>query len=121
MDSENYRKASALTPFGAAASGQESDFLKNVGSNTLTFGAQVLGVDEPRLFDCFELAPYRIALPMYFDEIAEPRELLVADLVAIVKSCGGSYRAAAKLIGASEAFVWQNAKGKKYFKNRTPG
>ena len=87
----------------------------------MTFGAQVLGVDEPPAASALEMMPFRVALPMYFDEIAEPRELLAADLVAIVKSCGGSYRAAGKLIGASEAFVWQNAKGKKYFENRTPG
>ena len=39
VDGENYRQGSALAPISGAASCQESDFFKIVGSNTLTFGA----------------------------------------------------------------------------------
>lgn len=39
MDGERYRQDSALAPFSGAAAGQESDFLKSVGSNNLTIGA----------------------------------------------------------------------------------
>lgn len=39
VDDERYRQSSALAPLSGAASGRESDFLKRVGSNTLTIGA----------------------------------------------------------------------------------
>lgn len=81
-------------------------------------GARESRVDEPPSAQSFELTPFRVTLTMWFNEIAEPRQLLATELAAIVKDCGGSYRAAAKLIGASESFILQNATAKTYRCNR---
>ena len=68
------------------------------------FGAQEFGVDEPIS---------KAILPVYFEVVAEPRELSIAVLTRITALCG-SYAAAARYIGASEAFVRQTVQGKIY-------
>lgn len=64
-------------------------------------GARVAGVDEP-------LLPKPQALiEIEFDEVAEPKALLPADLLRLV-NVYGSYLKVGAAIGASEAFVRQN-------------
>lgn len=53
-----------------------------------------------------------ILLEFEVDEVAEPKGLLAKELWAMVQ-CQGSCVAAARQIGASKAFVQQNAKRNK--------
>lgn len=64
-------------------------------------GARVTGVDEPAWVGS------RALIEIEFDEVAEPKALLPADLLRFV-NIYGSYLKAAEVIGASEAFVRQN-------------
>jgi hypothetical protein len=90
MDKEHFERELASKEVGSRPFRGASEFSTNYGSNTLTVGAREFGVDEPPLASNFELTPFRLVLPIFFDEIAEPRELSRSDLVAVVKSCGGS-------------------------------
>lgn len=54
----------------------------------------------------------QVILSMELEAVAEPKELLPAELLAIVKEAG-SYRLAAEKIGASEAFVRQTIQGRR--------
>lgn len=79
------------------------------------YGAREFGVDEPNAglhSNRFELKASQAVLPMVFDVIVEPKELLGADLIALV-GIHGSFQKVALDIGASEAFVRQTAKNSK--------
>lgn len=80
------------------------------------FGAREFGVDESAagfLSNRFELRASQVVLPVVFDVIVEPKELLGADLENLFRLYG-SYKQVALAIGASEAFVRQRAQNKKY-------
>ncbi|MNJ94887.1 hypothetical protein D3C87_125910 [compost metagenome] len=70
-------------------------------SNSFGNGARVAVVDEPLLGNVQAL------IEIEFDETPEPKALLPADLLQLVKVYG-SYLKAAVAIGASEAFIRQN-------------
>lgn len=105
VDDEHFERELALKGAGFSRSdsplGAVLNFKRNLGSQNLTFGARVAGVDEP-------LLPIPQALiEIEFDEVVEPKALLPSDLLRFV-SLYGSYHKAAAAIGASEAFVRQN-------------
>jgi hypothetical protein len=82
------------------------DLNENFYSSSLTFGAQVAQVDEPRTVFIFELEAY-----------PEAKSLSSADLRALYAATGSFYKVA-DLIGASEAFARQNANKSKKSKRR---
>ncbi|MGZ3806187.1 MAG: hypothetical protein ACXVB4_18380 [Pseudobdellovibrionaceae bacterium] len=85
-------------------------------SNSLTVGARIRQVDEPLLGLGYGLFRSQAILQVEFEEIAEPKGLSPAELRQITKK-HGSYVKAADAIGASEAFVRQNAQQKRKGRN----
>ncbi len=75
--------------------------MERVGSCSVTSGAQVDEVDEPRTVVIFELTAY-----------PEPKSLSSTELKSLYKIFG-TYSKVAEVIGSSEAFVRQNVKSKK--------
>ena len=71
-------------------------------------GARVPGVDEPAWLR------FQALIEIEFEEVAEPKALLLDDLLRVVNKYGTHAKAAA-VIGASEAFVRQ-----KCFKRPSP-
>lgn len=83
-------------------------FGSDAGSNTLTFGTQQFGVDEPILGRHSGQA----VLPIEFDVIAEGKELSREQLTDLVVRFHGT-RAAGRFAGVSEAFVRQSMRCRK--------
>ena len=97
VDKAYYAQEQALAGAGSRRSAQYfAGFSEKNSSNSLTFGAQVEGVDEPRAIFIFELAAY-----------PEPKALSSRDLQELYNNLKSNQRVA-DLIGASEAFVRQN-------------
>lgn len=98
IDKEHYRHELALCSSnrraGSAGKSHFSNFFISDGSNSLTNGAQVAQVDEPLTTFIFEL---------------EAKAVSAAQLTHLHREFGSFYRVA-EVIGASEAFVRQNAK-----------
>ncbi len=106
VDKEHYQRELALKKAGSRS------FFRCDGSNTLTIGAQESGVDEPASSDISEQR-LTCQVPIDFEIVVEPKELTSEDLRRISLECG-SYRAASRILGISEAFIRQKAQNKTY-------
>ncbi len=71
-------------------------------------GAKVTEVDEPLAISASTLFRSEPVFQAEFEVVAEPKALLPADLLTLIKKYGNSGKTA-RAIGASEAFVRQNA------------
>lgn len=71
-------------------------------------GARVHEVEEPGLGLGPQLFRSEILLQVEFNEVAEPKALIPANLIELIRIYGNS-GLVAQVIGASEAFVRQNS------------
>ena len=98
MDQDHYERDLALRGRSLSST---STFSRNLSSYSLTVGARVDQVDEPRILFIFELEAY-----------PEPKILSIGELIPLYKNLK-SFKKVAALIGASEAFVRQTCQNKK--------
>lgn len=82
-----------------------------------TFGARETEVEEPVLVSRVALFRTEAVFQVEFDIAAEPKALLPVDLRKLVQIYG-SFKASARALGISEAFVRQNAREKRYSNKR---